>query len=221
MSGLLTQYGKLDIELDPRTGHARMRPGSRPAANPGNRRVAASSERLGRAETASTRVAASSERLSRTRTASEQLGRTETASKRLAASSGSSRPSAATDDAHDSKLEATRHRYWVLRQLAGAVTRVIHHPFTIPLTPELTYTPDFFIEFPDGQVWVEEVKGHLKMKNARDSITRLKMAADRFPMWKWVLTTRPRTRWAERVIGGRHSVPIPTFPTTNQPRRIR
>jgi hypothetical protein len=119
---------------------------------------------------------------------------------------------------YDSTLEAARHRYWGYLLLAGEITAVIYHPFTIHLTEQLDYTPDFAVQFPDGRTQVEEVKGHLEMKNVRDSITRLKMAADRFPTWTWILTIGPKTRWTERYIGGR--IPDPT-PPPNHPRRTR
>jgi hypothetical protein len=85
-------------------------------------------------------------------------------------------------------------------KLGKDVTRFVYHPFTIQLAQKKAYTPDFLIEFPDGRIQVEEVKGHLKMKNARDSITRLHVAAAKLPMFDWRLTMRIRGQWEERCI---------------------
>lgn len=196
---MLTQYGKLAIEVDPRTGRAKMLPGSRPSAD----------NVCGRADSAM--------RQSRPPKTPRQ-SRVHTVERTMKSSSAESRPPAVHGADYDSQLEADRHRYWGLQQLCGGdIAGVIHHPFTLHLTPELDYTPDLLILFNDGRVQVEETKGHLKMKNARDSITRLKMAADRFPTWTWILVTGPRTRWTERYIGGRRPDPI----TNHQPRRPR
>lgn len=95
-------------------------------------------------------------------------------------------PSAAVDP-FDSKLEALRHRHLSMLILAGEVKRVKYHPFTIAIGPGKKYTPDFLVEYPDGRIVIEEVKGSLKMKNARDSVTRLHVAAGQLPMFSWRL----------------------------------
>jgi hypothetical protein len=76
----------------------------------------------------------------------------------------------------------------------------VHHPFTVLLSTKREYTPDFLIEYPDGRIQVEEVKGNIKQKNARDSITRLHLAAAKLPMFDWRLTMRIRGQWEEKCI---------------------
>jgi hypothetical protein len=197
---MMTQYGQLPIVVDPSTGRAKMVQGgverTRPEVGKGMPGKALTGRRP---------------------TSSPGRGNVPTGSPReelLPTPSAGSNTAPAPIDAYDSKLEAARHRYWGYLLLAGDIRTVIYHPFTIHLTPELDYTPDFFVCFHDGRIQVEEVKGHLEMKNVRDSVTRLKMAADRFPMWTWLLTTGPRTQWTERHIGG----PIPSL-TPQPPRR--
>jgi hypothetical protein len=109
---------------------------------------------------------------------------------------GSSSP----EDEFDSKLEAARGTYLGYLLLAKDIQKVVHHPFTIDIGGRL-YTPDYLVWWADGRITVEEVKGSLKSKNARDSVTRLHVAAALFPMFTWYLIMRVgRTRWTERLI---------------------
>lgn len=88
-------------------------------------------------------------------------------------------------DEFDSKLEALRHRHLSMLVLAGEVRRFRYHAFSVLIGPGKKYTPDFLVEYADGRIVIEEVKGSLKMKNARDSITRLHVAAGLLPMFGW------------------------------------
>lgn len=103
-------------------------------------------------------------------------------------------------DDYDSKLEAARATYLGYLLLAKDIRLVRHHPFTVPLTNSRTYTPDFLVWWEDGRITVEEVKGSVESKNARDSITRLHVAASMFPMFRWHLVLRIRGVWEERLI---------------------
>lgn len=51
---------------------------------------------------------------------------------------------------------------------------------------ELLYTPDFDYIDTDGVFTVVELKGDSDMKNARDSLTRFKVAASLYPTWRWL-----------------------------------
>lgn len=97
----------------------------------------------------------------------------------------------------DSKLEAKRARHWALLVLAGEIRRYKYHPFTVSIGPKRTYTPDFLVEYPDRRLVIEEVKGSLKMKNARDSVTRAHAAAGLLPSFSWrlVLGDDMEERW--------------------------
>lgn len=109
-----------------------------------------------------------------------------------------SNPVPSLTDVYDSKLEAARAHYLGMLALAKDIRQVIHHPFTIELAPNRRYTPDFLVWWADGRITVEEVKGHLKQKNARDSITRLHVAAARLPMFGWMLIVRVHGQWETR-----------------------
>lgn len=78
-----------------------------------------------------------------------------------------------------------------------------YHPIRIRLAPGLTYTPDF-VSLPAAQLdrdsisqrlRVYEVKGSWQSKNARDSKTRLKVAASMFPCWDWFGVTAGDDGW--------------------------
>lgn len=67
-----------------------------------------------------------------------------------------------------------------------------YHPMAFNLASGLTYTPDFAMEIEHAatRYCLVEVKGSWKAKNARDSRTRLLIAAHRFPMFCWVAVTQ-------------------------------
>lgn len=98
----------------------------------------------------------------------------------------------------DSQLEADRAQFLFGLQLAGAVWQYVHHPFSVEIAPGCRYTPDFLVQWQDGLITIEEIKGSLKQKNARDSITRLKVAAAKLPMFRWLLITRVERQWIVR-----------------------
>lgn len=98
----------------------------------------------------------------------------------------------------DSQLEADRAEYLFRLQLAGEIRQYVHHPYPFPIGNDLIYTPDFMVWWADFSITIEEVKGSLKQKNARDSLTRLKVAACLYPQHQWQLLTRVRQEWRTR-----------------------
>jgi len=76
-----------------------------------------------------------------------------------------------------------------------------YHPLRFRLAPNVTYTPDFMLVHLDESFALYEVKGSWKMKNARDSRTRLEIAAYRYPWFQWIAITRDREGvWREEPI---------------------
>lgn len=114
--------------------------------------------------------------------------------------SDAGKPAPSPIDAYDSKLEAARATYLGYLLLAKDILKVIHHPFHIDIGEERAYTPDFLVWWADGRITVEEVKGSVRSKNARDSITRLHVATKLFPMFTWYLVMRPKGQWEEKCI---------------------
>ncbi len=107
-------------------------------------------------------------------------------------------PIAALAPTYDSQLEADRAEYLFRLQLAGEIRQYVHHPYPYPIGTDMIYTPDFMVWWADFSITIEEVKGSLKMKNARDSITRLKVAACLYPQQSWQLITRANGEWHTR-----------------------
>ena len=101
---------------------------------------------------------------------------------------------------YDSKFELARAKFFDTLILAKEMRMYVHHPFTIQLAPKRTYTPDFLVVWMDGRMDIEETKGSLKMKNVRDSITRLHVAAVKLPMFTWFLVLRTEGRWEKHLI---------------------
>lgn len=98
----------------------------------------------------------------------------------------------------DSQLEADRANYLFGLQLGEMIVRYVHHPFSVEIGPGRWYTPDFLVEWIDGAVTIEEIKGSLKQKNARDGETRFLAAAGKLPMFEWQLITRVERQWIVR-----------------------
>lgn len=103
-------------------------------------------------------------------------------------------------DEYDSSLEAARARHLQALQDAGEVKRWRYHPFRVKIAKDKWYEVDFAVEYMDGTIWSEEVKGSVLAKNARDSITRLHVAATNLPMFRWRLVTRPDGSWEEKEV---------------------
>lgn len=97
-------------------------------------------------------------------------------------------------DDHDSLLESDFDL-----ELTSRGWPHVHHPWSFNLPGAVGYEPDF-IAWPDGdRPIVYEVKGNNKMKNARDSRTRFRIAAGlhRWARFIWVTRT-PRGQWIEK-----------------------
>lgn len=115
-------------------------------------------------------------------------------------SAAGERPAPSPVGAYDSKLEGSRASYLGYLLLAKDILHIKYHPFTIDVGCGRTYTPDFLVWWADGRIVVEEVKGSLKGKNARDSVTRFHAMAALFPMFICNLVMRPRGQWEEKWI---------------------
>ena len=92
----------------------------------------------------------------------------------------------------DSRLELD-FADWLDGELAARrISQWKYHALRFQLAPGLTYTPDFLAvpNRPGGSTNIYEVKGSWKMKNARDSRTRLKIAAWHYSWLNWYGVTR-------------------------------
>lgn len=182
-----TQYGKLPIAIDPATGRAKVVRGG----------VGAPGKEAAEYQVGSRVKSGRADGLPSSPPARNRPGVPVT---RRPQRSRVGNPVPSSSDEYDSKLEAARGTYLGYLLLAKDIQKVVHHPFQIDIGGRL-YTPDYLVWWADGRITIEEVKGSLKSKNARDSITRLHVAAALFPMFTWYLILRVgRTRWTERLI---------------------
>ena len=115
----------------------------------------------------------------------------------------------------DSKLELDFATWLQAEYYRERISAWRYHALRFQLAPGLTYTPDFLaVPIPlsdrglivdpvrSPKVSIYEVKGSWKMKNVRDSRTRLKMAASMFAWLDWYAVTRGDDRdWVFEAIG--------------------
>lgn len=105
---------------------------------------------------------------------------------------------------YDSKTEAQYAVYLSHLKLAVEILDYRHHPFTFLLPGGVKYTPDFLIidehisNGPPAPFFeIHEIKGSLKMKNARDSVTRFRIARGLFPWWRFKLIELSDGQWRQ------------------------
>ena len=90
---------------------------------------------------------------------------------------------------YKSKLERAYAEQLALARVAGLIQSWDYEPISFKLAAGKRYRPDFLVWRPDGGIECHEVKGRW-IKNKRDSMTHLKWAAQRYPMFTWVLVER-------------------------------
>ncbi len=103
---------------------------------------------------------------------------------------------------YDSKLEARYAQYLHCLKYGKEIDHWHYHPFTLLLPGGIKYTPDFAVCYDSGfvgfyRVEIHELKGHMRMKNVRDSVTRLRIAQGLFP-WLWFkIISRSKGQWIQ------------------------
>jgi hypothetical protein len=96
-------------------------------------------------------------------------------------------------DSNDEALLAVELEEW---KRQGKIDDWRYHPIKVRLAVGCMYTPDFGALHSDTGHWaLYEYKGSWKMKNARDSRTRLKIAAELYPWWMWYGVTKEKGVW--------------------------
>ena len=99
---------------------------------------------------------------------------------------------------YDSQLEADYASYLQGLLYGGIITKWWHHPMRLYLAPKLSYNPDFLVQAGKSLI-LKEIKGW--HQNKRDSLTHLKVAAQLYPCFRFVLVTREKRQWIEKEIG--------------------
>jgi len=109
------------------------------------------------------------------------------------------RPARKVTDDYDSQLERDYSDHLLSRGLwYRRLTK--HDGLLFHLADDLDYTPDYIFIDERGRLCLAEVKGNKKQKNARDSRTRWKAAAERWPCFRWLWIERKADgQWVEQV----------------------
>jgi hypothetical protein len=107
-------------------------------------------------------------------------------------------PPTAFGEEFDSKLEAEFASVLEQWRSDGRIIEWRYHPLRFRIAHNCSYEPDFATweelnGFPRTAVY--EVKGSWKMKNARDTRTRLLIACALFPYFTWYGVTREADEW--------------------------
>jgi hypothetical protein len=88
-----------------------------------------------------------------------------------------------TEARYAEQLEAWR--------LSGEITSWMFEPLKLRLAKRTYYSPDFLVVRPDGAMEFHEVKGHWE----DDARVKVKVAAEKFPMFTFIAITHKRGEW--------------------------
>lgn len=89
------------------------------------------------------------------------------------------------------KTEAAYAQHLHALQLAGKVRSWCFESITLRLADATRYTPDFLVELSDRTLENHEVKGSWR----DDARGKFKVAAELFPMFRFVAVKRSNRRW--------------------------
>ena len=90
-------------------------------------------------------------------------------------------------------------RHWaVILRMDASVRRAEFEGVRLRLADGTYYTPDFFVVKDSGYIEFHETKGHMR-EAAR---VRLRVAANLYPEFTFVLITKPKGMWQIEVIPG-------------------
>jgi hypothetical protein len=79
---------------------------------------------------------------------------------------------------------------------AGEVLWYAYEPMKLKLAPNTFLTPDFGVMLADGEMQFRETKGFME----DDAAVKLKVAADIYWMYTFILVTKKGGIWNEKVI---------------------
>ena len=96
-------------------------------------------------------------------------------------------------DRFKSNLERDFALHLESRKQSGGILEYRYEPLSIRVGVKTNYKVDFLIVLPSEEILFAEVKGW--HKNRRDSITRLRVAADLLPWFHFMLVTRQKGKW--------------------------
>ncbi len=70
-------------------------------------------------------------------------------------------------------------------------------PFVLRIGPDMTFEPDFMVDDGGNRLWIIDTKGPHSWEDSR---IKIKIAAEKYPMWRWLIVTRPESVWRAREV---------------------
>ena len=95
------------------------------------------------------------------------------------------------------KLEASYARYLEAKKHLGEIVAWKFEPFGLRLAEKTFYHPDFMVTF-ETHIEIHETKGFMR----DDANVKLKIAADKFPEFRFVLVKKIKGQWDYTKITG-------------------
>ena len=94
------------------------------------------------------------------------------------------------------KLECSYRDHLEVLKQCGEILDYQYEPFALRLANRTTYSPDFLVVYPD-RMELHETKGYWH----DDARVKWKVAADKFPWFRFVAVQRKRKEWVYEVYG--------------------
>ncbi len=89
-------------------------------------------------------------------------------------------------------------------------------PMILRIGPDMTFEPDFVVQDGGNSLWIIDTKGP---QSWEDSRIKIKIAAEKFPCWRWLIVTRLKDQWRAREVTaargiGRRYISLPWIGVT-------
>lgn len=89
------------------------------------------------------------------------------------------------------RLERQYSEYLEEQRVIGAIALWVYSPMKLRLADLTYYSPDFMVIAQNGEVEFHETKGFMR----DDANVKIKVAAEQFPWFTFVLVTRKKKEW--------------------------
>ncbi len=70
-------------------------------------------------------------------------------------------------------------------------------PMILRIGPDMTFEPDAMVDDGNNWLWLIDVKGPHAWEDSR---IKIKIAAERYPMWRFLIVTRPDGIWKAKEV---------------------
>ncbi len=70
-------------------------------------------------------------------------------------------------------------------------------PFILRIGPDMTFEPDFLVRDWTNQCYAIDTKGPFSREDSR---IKIKVAAEKYPLWRWLIVTRTNGIWRAKEV---------------------